>query len=266
MRPAPRAARPSPRNPESDRCSVDGSSTAPDSSCAPGSRALSSTRDRQRLAALRLLQLRQPKRRRHARRPPPTIRMSRSSVSRSVTTDRSYTTAASMRYDRRMRDVSRCQSRRDVAADALDWAHPIVREWFLGTLRLADRAAGRRAGRTSSPAASTLISAPTGSGKTLAAFLACIDRLVRQAARRHAGGPHGGPVRLAAQGARQRHPEEPRRPARGDRRAGARARHPTAGDPHGRAHRRHADAGAPGDAASGRRTSWSRRRSRSTSC
>ena len=62
---------------------------------------------------------------------------------------------------------------------ALEWAHPIVREWF-----------ARRFGEPSEPqaagwphihrGASTLICAPTGSGKTLAAFLACIDRLVRK--------------------------------------------------------------------------------------
>jgi ATP-dependent helicase Lhr and Lhr-like helicase len=66
------------------------------------------------------------------------------------------------------------------APTALDWAHPIVREWFL-----------TRLGRPTEPQEqgwphilrrnTTLISAPTGSGKTLAAFLACIDRLVRQA-------------------------------------------------------------------------------------
>src|SRR5574337_352784 len=63
---------------------------------------------------------------------------------------------------------------------SLNWAHPLVAEWFLGRFEsptepqeqgwphiLADR--------------TTLISAPTGSGKTLAAFLACIDRLVRKA-------------------------------------------------------------------------------------
>jgi ATP-dependent helicase Lhr and Lhr-like helicase len=62
----------------------------------------------------------------------------------------------------------------------LEWAHPIVQEWFVtkfGTPTepqvmgwphiLADK--------------DTLISAPTGSGKTFAAFLACIDRLVRKA-------------------------------------------------------------------------------------
>jgi ATP-dependent Lhr-like helicase len=62
----------------------------------------------------------------------------------------------------------------------LEWAHPIVREWFLG-----------RFGSATEPqeqgwphilrGSTTLISAPTGSGKTLAAFLACIDRLVRKA-------------------------------------------------------------------------------------
>jgi ATP-dependent Lhr-like helicase len=61
---------------------------------------------------------------------------------------------------------------------ALDWAHPVVREWFV-----------RRFGTPTEPqergwpeiarGTSTLISAPTGSGKTLAAFLACIDRLIR---------------------------------------------------------------------------------------
>jgi ATP-dependent Lhr-like helicase len=65
-------------------------------------------------------------------------------------------------------------------ASGLEWAHPLVREWFVnkfGTLTepqvlgwphiLAKK--------------NTLICAPTGSGKTLAAFLACIDVLVRKA-------------------------------------------------------------------------------------
>src|ERR1700758_2607763 len=62
----------------------------------------------------------------------------------------------------------------------IDWAHPLVREWFV-----------RRFGTPTEPQEqgwphilaghTTLISAPTGSGKTLAAFLACIDRLVRKA-------------------------------------------------------------------------------------
>ncbi len=62
----------------------------------------------------------------------------------------------------------------------LEWAHPLVREWFVG-----------RFGTPTEPqvegwphilaGGTTLISAPTGSGKTLAAFLICIDLLVRKA-------------------------------------------------------------------------------------
>ncbi len=63
---------------------------------------------------------------------------------------------------------------------ALDWAHPLVREWFLSKFGSPTEPQEQGwphilAGRT------TLISAPTGSGKTFAAFLACIDRLVRKA-------------------------------------------------------------------------------------
>jgi ATP-dependent helicase Lhr and Lhr-like helicase len=62
----------------------------------------------------------------------------------------------------------------------LEWAHPVVQEWFL-----------RRFGSATEPQQQgwphilagrpTLISAPTGSGKTLAAFLICIDALLRKA-------------------------------------------------------------------------------------
>ncbi len=67
-----------------------------------------------------------------------------------------------------------------IASPALDWAHPIVREWFLGRLGQPTEPQEQGwphilAGKT------TLISAPTGSGKTLAAFLVCIDRLVKGA-------------------------------------------------------------------------------------
>ncbi len=67
-----------------------------------------------------------------------------------------------------------------LAVPALDWAHPLVREWFIqrfGTPTEPQEQGWPHilAGHT------TLISAPTGSGKTLAAFLACIDRLVRKA-------------------------------------------------------------------------------------
>jgi ATP-dependent helicase Lhr and Lhr-like helicase len=63
---------------------------------------------------------------------------------------------------------------------SLDWAHPIVREWFLS--RLGTPTEPQEQGWPHIlQGTTTLISAPTGSGKTLAAFLACIDRLVRKA-------------------------------------------------------------------------------------
>ncbi len=63
---------------------------------------------------------------------------------------------------------------------SLEWAHPLVREWFISKFGTATEPQEQGwphilAERT------TLICAPTGSGKTLAAFLACIDRLVRKA-------------------------------------------------------------------------------------
>ncbi|MGH9531502.1 MAG: DEAD/DEAH box helicase, partial [Terriglobales bacterium] len=63
---------------------------------------------------------------------------------------------------------------------ALAWAHPVVRDWFVGRFGTPTEPQEQGwplilAGTT------TLISSPTGSGKTLAAFLACIDRLVRKA-------------------------------------------------------------------------------------
>ena len=62
----------------------------------------------------------------------------------------------------------------------LDWAHPIVREWFLE--RFTSPTEPQELGWPHILARrTTVISAPTGSGKTLAAFLACIDRLVRKA-------------------------------------------------------------------------------------
>jgi ATP-dependent Lhr-like helicase len=65
-------------------------------------------------------------------------------------------------------------------ASGLEWAHPLVRDWFVsrfGTPTEPQQEGWPHilAGKT------TLISAPTGSGKTLAAFLICIDRLVRKA-------------------------------------------------------------------------------------
>src|SRR5208282_4140202 len=66
------------------------------------------------------------------------------------------------------------------SSTALDWAHPIVREWFLE--RFSTPTEPQEAGWPHILARrSTIISAPTGSGKTLAAFLACVDALVRKA-------------------------------------------------------------------------------------
>ena len=69
-----------------------------------------------------------------------------------------------------------------VKSSGLEWAHPLVRDWFVGRFGTPTEPQLQGwpnilAGRT------TLISAPTGSGKTLAAFLICIDRLVRKALR-----------------------------------------------------------------------------------
>lgn len=64
--------------------------------------------------------------------------------------------------------------------DYMDWAHPVVRDWFVSRFGTPTEPQIEGwpqilAGKT------TLISAPTGSGKTLAAFLVCIDKLVRKA-------------------------------------------------------------------------------------
>src|SRR5580700_828100 len=67
-------------------------------------------------------------------------------------------------------------------SSGLDWAHPLVRDWFIG--RFSTPTEPQLLGWPSILAReTTLISAPTGSGKTLAAFLVCIDRLVRKALR-----------------------------------------------------------------------------------
>ncbi len=61
--------------------------------------------------------------------------------------------------------------------DALVWAHPVVRQWFVGKFGspTEPQIEGWPAIVRGEP---TLISAPTGSGKTLAAFLVAINRLV----------------------------------------------------------------------------------------
>jgi ATP-dependent helicase Lhr and Lhr-like helicase len=73
--------------------------------------------------------------------------------------------------------MTRMSSRGD---NALAWAHPVVRDWFLA--KFSSPTEPQEQGWPHILARhATLIAAPTGSGKTLAAFLACIDRLVRQA-------------------------------------------------------------------------------------
>jgi ATP-dependent Lhr-like helicase len=67
-----------------------------------------------------------------------------------------------------------------IADSSLGWMHPLVRDWFVGRFGTPTEPQSQGwphilAGKT------TLICAPTGSGKTLAAFLACVDRLVRNA-------------------------------------------------------------------------------------
>ncbi|MGD9679817.1 MAG: DEAD/DEAH box helicase [Candidatus Obscuribacterales bacterium] len=62
---------------------------------------------------------------------------------------------------------------------SLDWAHPVVRDWFVE--RFSTPTEPQESGWPVIVAGrNVLISAPTGSGKTLAAFLACIDALVRK--------------------------------------------------------------------------------------
>src|SRR5271156_4659922 len=62
----------------------------------------------------------------------------------------------------------------------LDWAHPLVRDWFVA--RFGTPTEPQEQGWPAILAGeTTLISAPTGSGKTLAAFLVAIDQLLRKA-------------------------------------------------------------------------------------
>ncbi len=66
------------------------------------------------------------------------------------------------------------------SAMTLDWAHPVVAEWFLS--RFGSPTEPQTEGWPHIVAGcTTLISAPTGSGKTLAAFLVAIDGLLRKA-------------------------------------------------------------------------------------
>ncbi len=119
--------------------------------------------------------------------------------------------------------------------------HPAVDAWFRKTFRGADRGRRRARGPRSRRAGTCSIAAPTGSGKTLAAFLAAIDALVRRGHRAaRCRTRRSRRLRLAAEGAVERHPAQPRSAAgRHPRRArGARASRRR--DPHAGAHRRHA--------------------------
>ena len=121
----------------------------------------------------------------------------------------------------------------------LDLFHPAVAGWFARAFP-GPTEAQVQAWPSIEGGRHTLVAAPTGSGKTLTAFMAAIDALVRAGSvARRAAGSHASRLRLAAQGAVERHPPQPRSPAR---------RHPrrtrTHGparcrDPHRRAHGRH---------------------------
>ena len=80
---------------------------------------------------------------------------------------------------------------------ALESFHPAVARWFEARFG-APTEPQARGWPTIASGRNTLIAAPTGSGKTLAAFLACIDRLVREGTRgrlkdetAHCPGPAG---------------------------------------------------------------------------
>ena len=63
---------------------------------------------------------------------------------------------------------------------SLEWAHPLVREWFISKFG-SPTAPQEKGWPHILKGKATLISAPTGSGKTFAAFLICIDKLFREA-------------------------------------------------------------------------------------
>src|SRR5215813_6600359 len=70
--------------------------------------------------------------------------------------------------------------REELVTSGLEWAHPLVRDWFVSRFQTPTEPQEQGWPHILSGRA-TLISAPTGSGKTLAAFLVCIDGLVRKA-------------------------------------------------------------------------------------
>src|SRR5258708_15950717 len=65
-------------------------------------------------------------------------------------------------------------------ASGLEWAHPLVRDWFIGCFGTPTEP--QQEGWPQILARkTTLISAPTGPGKTLAAFFICFARPLRKA-------------------------------------------------------------------------------------
>ncbi len=97
----------------------------------------------------------------------------------------------------------------DEARARTDLFHPAVAAWFTRAFP-APSPAQVDAWPKIKARRHTLIAAPTGSGKTLAAFLAAIDDLVRQGLEGTLDERRAGRLRLAAQGAQQRHPSQPR--------------------------------------------------------
>jgi ATP-dependent Lhr-like helicase len=64
----------------------------------------------------------------------------------------------------------------------LETFHPVIQRWFLGRFR-APTEPQQQGWPAIAARANTLIAAPTGSGKTLTAFLAAVDRLLKEAVR-----------------------------------------------------------------------------------
>jgi ATP-dependent Lhr-like helicase len=107
------------------------------------------------------------------------------------------------------------ENRENTAVSQLPF-HPAVASWLEGRFGRPTEVQAQ-AWAVTSQRRHALIAAPTGSGKTLAAFLSAIDELVREGLERRAFRRGSRPLRFAAEGALQRHPQEP---------GGAAGRHP----------------------------------------
>ncbi len=151
------------------------------------------------------------------------------------------------------------------ASQGLDWAHPLVREWFLSRFGTPTEPQEQGwphilAGRDHADLRAHRLRQNAGG----------ISGLHRpsgaQGACRRTAGPHRSPLRLAAEGAGQRHSEESGSAAGRNSAAGrpARAADARRFAPPCAPATRWRTSGAPCSRA--RRTSWSPRRNRSTSC